>query len=271
MNPPIFLALFGQRPQAITMALDGLLPRYPYTQVGLLHTTLVTAELQTAYEQLREVLRTDFPDLRVVSHELRQSDGAALTDIVDAHTAEAYFAAVVVILREYRIQAVPLHLLVAGGRKAMSIYATLAATLLFGEQDRLWTVLSSVELMTTAAFRIPAGRRAEVQLVNLPFQPSRLLPGSLAHKSLDELLHPVHSPRERFLQDLSPEEHSLVELLRQQPYATNEEIGVSLNKSAKTIENQFRSVYAKLATYFEVEVTVARKRQVLLDVLQGRV
>ena len=135
----------------------------------------------------------------------------------------------------------------------------------------MWTVLSTPTLIATEAFRIPPGQRDAVQVVHLPLQPSRLLPGVLVGKDADDLIALNASPRQHFLSDLSEREKEITEVLRQQPYATNDVIASVLGKSPKTIENQFSSIYTKLAQCFDVDVTTARKRQVLLDVLQGRV
>ena len=56
-TPPVFLALLGQRPQAITIALDVLLPRYNYQRIGILHTDPQASMIDMAYQQLHEVLR----------------------------------------------------------------------------------------------------------------------------------------------------------------------------------------------------------------------
>lgn len=267
----VFLATLGQRPQAVTMALDILLPRYHYQLIGLLHTEPAYSGIASAYEQLNVVLEQDFGEIPRIGHELRHENGDPLFDITDLRSAEGYFGAVADVMRHYRSQNIPIHLLVAGGRKAMSIYATLAAALCFGENDRVWTILSSPNLMESKEFHIPRRMQGDVHLVNLPLLPSRLLPGVLADKGIKEILASRKNPRQHFLDELSREENTLIEQLRGHPYASNQDLGKHLNKSAKTVENQFRSIYTKMGSYFDLGVSSSRKRQILLDVIAGRI
>lgn len=270
----VFLATLGQRPQAITMALDHLLPSHDYRACVILHTDPdVPDEIGGALDGLLPVLNSDYGTLPVESRCLCDSTGRPIADINGLQSAEGYFHAVVAVIREYRIQHIPVHLLVAGGRKAMSVYATLAASLLFGEYDRVWTILTSPELMQTGAFHAPPSRTQEVELVNLPVKPSRLLPGIIAEIPVERLLEqPAQSPRHLFLAELTREENALLEMLRQHPYASNKDLSAYLDKAPKTIENQFRSIYNRLAGYYDLErITSARKREILLDVIDGRI
>lgn len=38
MSDPILLATLGQRPEAVTVALDVLLPRYHFTEIGVIQS-----------------------------------------------------------------------------------------------------------------------------------------------------------------------------------------------------------------------------------------
>lgn len=267
-----FLATLGQRPEAITMALDALLPRYRYDEAIILHTDAERSGIANAYTELMRVLRTDYTGLVIRSEALVDAAGQSLLDISDQPGAESYYYALLEILRRYRVQYIPIHLLIAGGRKAMSIYAALAAGLLFGEHDRLWTIHTPPELMQAGLFHAPAGMQDRAQMIQLPVSPSRLLPGALAGEDVQHLLERLRaSPRQVFLQSLTDEERRLAETLRQHPYAGNDELGSILGKSPRTIENQLRTMYGKLFTYFDLRIEDKRKRQALLDVLAGRV
>lgn len=267
-----FLATLGQRPEAITMALDALLLRYSYDEVVILHTDPERSDIAGAFVDLMRVLETDYGQIKTTQRLLRYADGKAIIDINDQYSAEAYYKAVLEIIRQYRVKYVPIHLLVAGGRKAMSIYAALAANLLFGEYDRLWTIHTPLELMQVGVFHAPVGMQDRIQIIQLPISPSRLLPGVLAGEDAQQLLARSRtSPRQMFLGALTEEEGKVAETLHQHPYAGNEELGRILGKSSKTIENQLRAIYSKLFTYFELEIEDKRKRQALLDVLAGRV
>ncbi len=264
--PAVFLATLGQRPEAITIALDVLLLRYAFTRIGILHTEPRYSGIASAYHQLKTVLAQDYPNLSAVYHEICYPTGEPLLDITNQHSAEAYYLGVLQILRDYRIQGDTMHLLIAGGRKAMSIYATLAASLVFGGLDFVWTVLSSSDVMQPDLYHIPPGYQADVQLVRLPILPSRFFRGTLAEMDMESLMQRHRNPREHFLAALTEQEMQLVEVLTQHPHATNERLAEVLRKSAKTVEHQFRSVYRKLERFYDVFNT--HKRQMLLDILK---
>lgn len=254
------------------MALDKLLPRYHYDKVLILHTDPTHSDISQAYNDLMAVLKADYPTLEIGSHTLGYANGKALTDISDQHSAEAYYHALLELICQYRIHYIPIHLLIAGGRKAMSIYAALAAELLFGEHDRLWAIHSSPTLIQSALFHAPVGMQDHIQIIQLPIRPSRLLPATIMGEDIQHLLERLHtSPRQAFLHALTEEESNLAECLHQHPYAGNDELGRILGKSSKTVENQLRSIYSKLFTYFDLNIEDKRKRQALQDVLAGRV
>jgi hypothetical protein len=268
MMTPVFLATLGQRPEAITMALDVLLPRYHYAQISILHTDPMESGIREAFRVLIPVLKRDYPDCQIIAHELRASDGKSLRDIENQVTAEQYFYGLLETIRQYRQQFIPVHLLVSGGRKAMSSYAMLAATYLFGEQDHVWVILTEPQWMQTGIFHVPAGERDSVQIVELPLLPTNMPAGAMTN--IETILN-RRSPRQRFLASLSKQEMVLAETYKQHPYASNEALGKILGKSDRTIENQFRSMYGKMLTYFEMHIDDHHKRQVLLDVLIGRI
>ena len=117
---------------------------------------------------------------------------------------------------------------------------------------------------------MPAGQLDRVQIVSLPLQPSRVLPGVLAEQDVATLLDKTRlNPRDSFLAKLSQEERSLVQILSQHPYSSNTELGHLLSKAPKTIENQLSSIYRKSMPYFEMPDDSQRKRQMLLDILKG--
>ena len=265
---PVFLATLGQRPEAITMALDTLQQQHAFDELVILHTNAEQSGIATALVSLRQVLRLDYPTLPVRYCELQHPDGTPLLDIQTQRSAESYYRAVLAELKHYREQGIAMHLLVAGGRKAMSIYATLAASLLFGVQDTVSTILTPPDLMQPGLFHAPLNRRHEIQVMALPLLPSRLLPDALSHQTLDDLLD-VENPRDAFLESLTGAENDLIQLFREHPHATNKELGKMLNKSPRTVENQLRNVYSKMKAHFDI--TGSRQRDSLRHVLEGRI
>ncbi len=262
----IYLATLGQRPEAITVALDRLRETYAYAALAVLHTA-PTGAIAEAYEALRAVCANDYPDLPTRFHEIAFPDGAPLLDIQDRRSAEAYHRSVLRVLYDYRRDGHHLHLMLAGGRKAMSIYAMLAASLLFEPpHDRVWTVLSSDELLGHAGrFHILPGLRDRVQVVDLPLRPARIAPGV----DVEQLLAAPPSRAAGFLAKLSPAEAELVELIRRCPYSSNAELAALSHKTVKTIETQLSSIYAKMISYLDHGETIRNKRQALLDLIRG--
>ena len=66
----VYLATLGQRPEAITMALDYLLPQYAITHAAILHTEPRHSGINYAYDMLKPVMQRDYPTLTTTFHEL---------------------------------------------------------------------------------------------------------------------------------------------------------------------------------------------------------
>ncbi len=262
-----FIATLGQRPEAITVAFDRLTEQYHYDLLAVLHTEPHTSGIAQAFADLCAVCDRDYPRLQTRFHEITYSDGSPLIDIEDRQSAEAYHRAALHVLYQYRREGYRLHLMIAGGRKAMSIYAMLAASLIFEPpHDRVWTVLSPESMMAQPGqFHIPAGMRDQVQLVDLPLRPARVAPGT----DVEALLERPSSRSQSFLDKLTEAERELAKLLMENPYATNEELAKIAGKARRTIGNQLASMYDKMIGFLEFGEDIYNKRQALLDVLRG--
>jgi CRISPR-associated protein (TIGR02584 family) len=265
--PTVYLATLGQRPEAVTVAFDLLHADYRYDALVVLHTDPDRSGITEALRDLHAVCERDYPRGLVHFHTLTGADGTPIIDITDQSSAEAYHHAVLRVLYAWRQAGYALHLMVAGGRKAMSIYATLAASLLFEPpHDRVWTVLSPESMLAQPGqFHIPPGKRGQVQLVELPLRPARFAPGT----SLEALLARPQSRASAFLDKLTPAEREVAEQLRRHPYASNQELGEIMSKSDRTIERQLGSIYDKLIGFLDRGESISEKRMALLDVLRG--
>ena len=262
----IYLATLGQRPEVITIALDWLKLRYPITGVALIHTDPVASPIATAFNQIRPVLDSYQPKTSIHYREVRRSNGQPLTDIEDTLTAESYYRAVITILSEFKQTGNTLHLMIAGGRKAMSVYAMLAASTLFGVQDKVWTLLSEPELIQRrGVYHLGQGEQDKIQMVALPMLPTRLAPGADAL----EMSERRRNPRADFLAKLSQREGEVAEALAQLPYATNRELSKHLGKAQSTVESQLESIYRKMVGFYDGGENVMHKRKALIDLLRG--
>lgn len=266
----VYLATLGQRPEAITVALNLLSDRYSFATAGILLTSPRHSAITDAYHDLRAAFARYYPALPLRWHELNNPDGTAIADIENQASANHYYHSVLKVLLHYKQQGHVLHLMVAGGRKAMSIYATLAAAALFGTHDRVWTVLSPPAMLNVPGqFQIPPGLRQEVQLVHLPLLPARLLGGGLPD-DVDSYLQRRQDLRTDFFIRLSPAEKEIAEAFTLHPYHMNEELGALLGKSKRTIDNQFASIYQKLGLFLDTWEEIGDKRAALRDLLLGR-
>ena len=266
----LFFATLGQRPEAITSAYDRLCERYTFERLIVLTTDRRASGIASAAAVLEGVCRRDYPTLPVTWHELRYENGAPLMDILDAASAMAYFRGVYSILAEYKRDHYTLHFLISGGRKAMSLYASFAAGLVFGGQVRLWAVLSSDEMVKRGGFHSPPGMRDQVQVVELPLLPARILPGSLNADGLnmESLTQQRAKAQENFLHLLTPSERETAQLLAQHRYASNQQLAEMRHVSRRTVESQLLTIYPKLASYVDFGDQIQDKRQALIDFLR---
>jgi hypothetical protein len=269
----IFLATLGQRPEAITVALDALSQDYAFDAAAILHTFPRQQVIGEALRNLRRVFASDYPRLTVYWPELRGKNNTPLLDITDNESAWDYYNGLMAVLLHYKQQNYDLHLLVAGGRKAMSIYAALTAALVLNNDDHLWTVVSPDEVLKQPGqFHVSPEMRDQVKMIDLPILPARLV-FSDPEKPVD-LETVIQMRRDRcahFLSLLSKAEKALLEVLKHHPYATGAELGAIMHKSERTIENQLRHIYTIMESYFDFDTRLrqSRKRQVLLDILMG--
>lgn len=263
----VYLATLGQRPEAITVALDKLMQRYVYNAIAILHTNPQDRSLSEAYRVIQRVLKADYPQLVTRYHEICLQDGRPMNDVNTQNSADAYFLGVLAVLQHYREQGFNLHLMISGGRKAMSVYAMIAASYVFrSDNDRVLTVLSGESVIQQqGVFHVPAHQADQVSIVQLPLHYARVAPGADVHV----LLSQSRSTRAGFLAKLSVAERALCEAMQTHPHATNAEIGQLLGKSEKTIAKQFEGIYDKMEQFFDTPLA-KDKRSVLRDLLRER-
>ncbi|QPC80928.1 hypothetical protein G4Y79_14560 [Phototrophicus methaneseepsis] len=273
-NNPVLLVTLGQRPEAITVALDALLDKYTYDEIGILTTDPKNSGIRRAYHALHTVLADDYQQYKftVDDYILCHPDGSPIIDLDTNYSAEAYFRGLLQVMKPIREQATPIHLLIAGGRKAMSVYAMLAATWLFGVNDRVLTVLTPQELMQSGFYHMPSKHAHSVQVVEMPMVISRELPITLAAKDIDEMIATQSDPARRFIESLSHARKRVANALAQEDGISNVELASQLGIVEKTVENHLNDIYKQLAAYFDIDhLSDAQKRQMLIDVMRGRV
>ncbi|GAB4463534.1 MAG: hypothetical protein Kow00120_29980 [Anaerolineae bacterium] len=268
----VLIATLGTKPQVVTITLDSLIAQgHTLGRLVVLHTDPTTEPIATALARLRYALRRDYPLLPATFEELRDGDGP-LIDLVDAQTAAAYFRGLHRVILAHKRRGHTVHLLGAGGRKAMSMYTALSAQLLFDAHDRLWTLISPPDLVASDAMHDAAGVAA---LVRVPVPLSGIVPGAYADPRLDDPFSAVvrheyelRQRRQNFIQRwLTPAERKLARALLAAPRETTAQVAARLGKSKRTVDHQLGSIYAKLDEFLSYRVPTHDKRRLLLDVL----
>jgi DNA-binding CsgD family transcriptional regulator len=265
----IYIATLGQRPEAITIALDLLLPSVQFSTNVILHTDPFHSDISNAIPPLRDELTRAYPSIRQHWAEIRDADGGPLLDIDDDTSAMAYFLGISARIAEYKARQDTVHLMVAGGRKAMSIYAALAATLVLTEQDRVWTVITPHDIMQKGVFHLPPGQRQRAKLINLPFIPTRLLNArtNTTPESLGAYLERQMNRRTLLLDKLTTTQRELAELFSTYPRASDAELAVMLERSERTVNRHMSDIYAKMRACFDIDGNERHLRQILSDLL----
>jgi CRISPR-associated Csx14 family protein len=264
-----FLATLGQAPEAITFSLDKLIHQgNRYEKIVILHTDKVHSKIKDAFERLMPILRTDYGGITVDSFQLANDNGTPLVDITDEVSAKVYFRSLGQALLKEKQNKNNLHLMVSGGRKAMSIYAMIAAGILMTPpRDKVFTVLSDEHLISqTNIWHIPAHEYQRVQLVELPFIPMRRIPNDDPSRYFEGQTFP--NPHVEFIKNLTKEQYALAHTMMQYPYETNEKIAQRMSKSSRTLNNQLTEIYQKMNRYYGEEIPEGNRRIALIDIMR---
>ncbi len=274
----LFAATLGARPEAITNALDILMPAKSFHTAVIIHTYAQEQTIAKSLNLLRPIMGHDYPTLNVEWRQIVTKQNTPLRDITNESSAEAYYKGIVDILQEYKDRDYTISLLVSGGRKAMSIYAAFAAVQVFTHADSVWVILSNDILHEIEGqFHVAPEYQKKQQLVQLPVvYGSRT--GAENHVIVDTpefgLLH-GGKLRKEFFDKLTKSEMSIIDALEREPYIPNAQLAEKLVKSVSTIENQLRSIYTKVELVTQGKISLEHiasrnKRQLLLDILQRR-
>ncbi|PJF31864.1 MAG: hypothetical protein CUN51_02670 [Candidatus Thermofonsia Clade 1 bacterium] len=268
----IHLATIGQRPQAITVALDNLRLRYAYEQIGLLHTDSVRSGIAESLRELRAELARAYPELPVRLHEVRALDGSPLLDIEDESAAEAYFYGVLDALLHYKQSGYNVHLMIAGGRKAMSVYAVYAASLLLDEHDAVWTVLTPQDIIQRGAWHVSPVERERIQVTLMPFLPSRFAPTTLEALTRDDIIEYLKrrlNRKEMLLSRLTDTQRRVANVLALHDDYSNAQIADLLSLSERTVQRHLQDIYERMRDIFDFGDRIGDPRLALIKIMKG--
>ncbi|MEA3376563.1 MAG: CRISPR-associated ring nuclease [Chloroflexota bacterium] len=267
MAEQVLIATLGTEPQVVTLALDVLRVKgYDISKLIVIHTTAEV--IQPALERLEQMLASD----ETLSYHTVAIEGknGFITDIAnEADTAAVLRTLYQLVLDEKRAGRL-VHLSIAGGRKPMAIYGMVVAQLLFGEDDRVWHLLS--EGWRPGNERVMHKRPDDgVALVPIPV----LRWGSVSPVATELALREdpweaIQAQREikrnedwrrkrEFVERwLTPAEREVVRLASHG--LDNAAIAERLGKAEKTVANQLTGVYGKLHEWrgYRTDVPVSR-------------
>jgi CRISPR-associated protein Csx14 len=267
VSKQVLVATLGVEPQVVTLTLDLLKAKgYPIAQVIMVHT--VGKVVQPALERLAQEFALpgacDYRTIPVTDEE------EPVADIINEKKATALLQTLYrVVLAEKRAGNL-IHLCIAGGRKPMAIYGMVTAQLLFDEDDRLWYLLSEDwRPGNERVMHFSPGDRT--WLVPVP-----VLHWSAVSPALTELARRENPweaiqfqkmmrqreewqrKREFIEYKLTPAEREVVRLACEG--LDSAAIACRLNKSEKTVTNQFTSIYDKFREWrgFRDDVAIGR-------------
>jgi CRISPR-associated Csx14 family protein len=261
----ILIATLGTEAQVITAALDLLIQQgEAVIRLEVLHTNAPHTAVEAGLERLTHAtVRDYYPDTRFVFVPLTTPSGSPLADIKTPQDGEDSFKGLYRRVWMAKQAGERVHLLVAGGRKLLSIYGMLSAQLLFDEEDHLWYLYSSGNFLTSKRLHPQAGD--EAALVPIPvILWSRVSPAFSRLQQADEpsialqqvealqLREKMETCRAFVLGSLTPAEERVVRLLVIHGLS-DLEIGEQLYLSARTVEQHLRSAYQKAAEHWEME------------------
>lgn len=278
--PTILIATLGAEPQVVTLALDALLAQgKPITNVVVVHTNPSDEPIAGGLARLQQEFAEYVPYRAISLKSLvltSSPDNAPLNDLLDTEEINAAFAGLYKFLHQQKSKGHGLHLLIAGGRKTMAIFAFAAAQIIFGEDDHVWHLVSDERLRQTR--RLHAQPHDRIHLIEVPFVRWNYLPGTPqflavgARTALAQVDTQHQQLRRRqaqaFLKQLSRAEREVVQLLVETAL-TNDALAARLEKSPRTIANQLSSIYRKFAVFYALPGDAAPDRTQLVAALRG--
>lgn len=267
VSKQVLVATLGVEPQVVTLTLDLLKAKgYPIAQVIVVHT--VGKVIQPALAQLaQEFALPGACPYRQVSV---ADEDELVADITDEKTATALLQTLYrVVLAEKRAGNL-VHLCIAGGRKPMAVYGMVVAQLLFDEDDHLWHLLSEGwQPGDERVMHLSPGDRT--WLVPVPVLYWSAVPPALTELALREnpweaiQFQKMMRQREEWQRRREFIEYTLTLAEREAVRLAcegldNAAIAQKLNKSEKTVTNQFTSIYDKFREWrgFRDDVAVNR-------------
>lgn len=264
----ILISTLGSEPQGVTWLLDWLLEqKYPIQEVCVVHTQANI--IRIAAQRLADEFNVFYPSLHWHFVPLeRKREGTAVEDIASDEDAWSLLSVLYQKIRIAKRAGQTVHLSLVSGRKTMAVYGMVAAQLLFGEQDRVWHMVSKTAWQSGEkrlhsdgddsfqVIAVPVIRWADAATVRLlldgPDDPWEAIHRQQEFASSEE----QRRRREFWRHYLTPAQRRVVELLVREGL-DNVSIARRLGKSERTIANQLSQVYRSYQEWRGVPATRA--------------
>ncbi len=261
---PILIATLGSEPQVVTAGLDLLrADGVGIRRVEVVHTTAPGTPIEDALSRLKDAA-ADYanPPIPFVFLALEEN-GKPFADTESRAAGEAARRLMYQRIAHAKANGETVHLLIAGGRKTMSIFGMVAAQMLFDEEDRLWHLYSAGDFLTSKRMHPQPGDA--VQLAAIPVvRWGEISPAWLSLRGIADPAAALEAIRrlqlERRREDmhsfvmgtLTPAERQVVETLVTTGWG-DREIAAHLHLSPRTVEQHLRAAYSKAADHWEME------------------
>lgn len=174
-HPHILLATLGGKPEIVTFTLDLLLPKFPISEVIVIHPTS-HPRLAQAIERLSAEFVDDhytFNGEQRIIHFRRyplRHYGQPIEDIIDTDSANETLTAMDELIVDLKRRLAVIHFSISGGRRLMSFLSISAALLNFTHHDHLWHICTpeAVKQRVWANSEMHVRPEDGVQLIEVP-------------------------------------------------------------------------------------------------------
>lgn len=267
-HPPVrLLVTLGAKPQLATLALDDLHRQGVHpVEVVVFHTERTRPATAAALKALRGAWRAlpaaTRPRLRPL--ELCHRPGQPLADVLSEAEVQAAFSALYAEVRAAKLADHAVHVLIAGGRRTLTVFGMAVAQLLFDAHDKLWHLASHPAL--EARGDLHAGPGEWTRLIPIPVVTwGQASPAFLTLREVDdpqEAVTRLTNARLRaeweqaqlfIMGSLSTGERLVVQALVRDGLTKQDELAAHLHLSRRTVESHLRAAYRKAADHWELE------------------
>lgn len=273
--PSILIATLGSEAQVITATYSLLQQQGEnITQLEFIHTTPFPAsDIEVSLQRLKDAFHSR-TELSTSFYPITDEFKKPLLDVNTEKAARSAFQLLYQRVFQAKQAGIRVHLSIAGGRKTMAVFGMAVAQLLFEENDHLWHLYSAGEFLSSK--QLWPQPKDEVHLIPIPVLTwstvSPLLAGlrdmqdpfdAITHVKNLRLSEKMQQCRHYFNQVLTPAEQRVVSKLVLEG-GTDQEIGLALSLSPRTVEQHLRSAYQKAADHWHLEITPGRTQLVSL-------